>query len=230
MPDHTSIYNHDADKYHTLISKQPHLDELIEQIRNFSGLDIVDVGAGTGRLTAVLAPRAKSIVALDASDAMLQVTAKRLSQTGLTNWRTRAADNRNLPLAGSSADLIVAGWTICYLASSTNPDWSSNLHDVMTEFRRVLKPDGTIIIFETLGTGVEAPKPPEFLKDYYTALVQEYGFDHRWIRGDYEFDDISQAAELTAFFFGDKLAEQVRAQHSKRLPECMGIWWLHGHP
>ncbi|MFF2479974.1 class I SAM-dependent methyltransferase [Paenibacillus sp. NPDC058071] len=227
MPNHTNIYNHEAEQYHLLISKQPNLAPIIEEIKAFNGLDIVDVGAGTGRLTTVLAPHAKSIIALDASDAMLQVTAAKLEKAGLANWTTKVADHRKLPLEDQSADLIVAGWTICYLASTNVQNWRQNLQEVMAEMKRVLRPNGTIIIFETMGTGTETPDPPAFLKEYYSSLVRQYGFSHKWIRTDYEFDSVHQAEELTRFFFGEEIVNQVLEQNRICVPECAGIWWLH---
>lgn len=227
MPDHSSIYLHEAEKYEELISRQPKLGPIMEEIRAFAGLDIVDMGAGTGRLTTVLAPHAKSIIATDASAAMLQITADKLRKAGLTNWQTKVADHRKLPLPDNSADLFVAGWTICYLASSNAPDHKQNLQKVMAEIRRVLRPGGTVVLFETMGTGAETPDPPSFLQEYYASLAGEYGFTHKWIRMDYEFASISQAEELTRFFFGDELADRVLAQNLQRLPECAGIWWRH---
>lgn len=227
MPDHTSIYKNEAERYHLLIAKQPKLDKVIEEIKVFNELDIVDIGAGTGRLTTVLAPYAKTITSLDASASMLQVIATKLNSTGLANWTTIVADNRKLPLEDQSADLITAGWTIGYLANTHVQDWKNNLHEVITEMKRVLRPNGTIIIFETMGTGTETPNPPDFLKEYYSALVERYGFAHKWIRTDYEFESIQQAEELTRFFFGDELASKVLEHNLIRVPECAGIWWLH---
>ncbi|MCD9022088.1 class I SAM-dependent methyltransferase [Cohnella silvisoli] len=226
MPDHDHIYQQEAANYHELISKQPDLTVFIEEIRPISGLDIVDIGAGTGRLTTVLAPKAKSIVALDASEAMLEITAERLRQADLTNWTTQVSDHRKLPLADQSADLIVAGWTICYLGSTNVNNWEQNISEVIGEIKRVLRPNGTVIIFETLGTCFESPNAPDFLQQYYSALVDTYGFSHRWIRTDYEFDSIQQAERLTRFFFGDEVADRVIEQNLVRLPECAGVWWL----
>ncbi|GAB2718175.1 class I SAM-dependent methyltransferase [Paenibacillus thermoaerophilus] len=227
MPDHRTIYEQQAERYHLLISKQAGLRRAVESIRPCRGLDIADVGAGTGRLTVELAPEARSIVALDASEAMLRIAAERLKQAGLTNWRTQTADLRKLPLEDNSADLVVAGWSICYLAGSHNANWESNLRAIIGEARRVLRDKGTIVIFETMGTGFETPNPPDFLIPYYAALVETYGFSHRWVRTDYRFDDVRQAEELTRFFFGPELAERVAAERLVRLPECAGIWWLH---
>ncbi|NOU97745.1 methyltransferase domain-containing protein [Paenibacillus sp. LMG 31456] len=226
MPNHTSIYENEAEKYHELISKQADLDLWIEEIRPLNGLDIVDLGAGTGRFTASLAAKAKSIIALDASEAMLRITADRLTQAGLTNWRTQASDHRKLPLEDQSADLIVAGWSICYLGSTNVQDWEQNIHQVIGEIKRVLRSNGTVIIFETLGTGHDTPTAPDFLKSYYSMLVNNYGFSHKWIRTDYTFDSLLQAEELTRFFFGEELAERVINQNLVHLPECAGIWWL----
>ncbi|MFX3634308.1 MAG: class I SAM-dependent methyltransferase [Candidatus Pristimantibacillus sp.] len=227
MPDHNRIYKNEAEKYQLLIAKQPKLDKVIEEIRACHELDIVDIGAGTGRLTTALAPYAATITSLDASASMLQVIETKLNATGISNWTTILADNRRLPLEEQSADVITAGWTIGYLANADVDDWKNNLHEVITEMKRVLRPNGTIIIFETMGTGTETPNPPDFLKEYYSSLVERYGFAHKWIRMDYEFESIQQAEELTRFFFGDELASKVLEQNLMRVPECAGIWCLH---
>ena len=97
----------------------------------------------------------------------------------------------------------------------------------MAEMKRVLRPGGTAVIFETLGTGSEEPNPPtETLAAYYAYLENEQGFSTTWIRTDYQFESVSEAGELAGFFFGDDLAAQVTANEWVILPECTGIWWL----
>ncbi len=228
MPDHESIYRKEAARYDALITKQPALQACIHEIKPYAGLDIVDVGAGTGRLAAVLAGEARSIVATDASEAMLSIAADKLAAAGHANWRTVAADMRKLPLAEGSADLIVAGWSICYLGSSNNPSWEHDVDAVMKELRRVLRPGGAIVIFETMGTGFEQPNPPDFLLSYYSALTKKYGFSHKWIRLDYEFESAEQAEELTDFFFGeDRERADGFGSEAAHVPECAGVWWLY---
>jgi ubiquinone/menaquinone biosynthesis C-methylase UbiE len=228
MPDHESIYRKEAARYDALITKQPALQACIREIKPYAGLDIVDVGAGTGRLAAVLAGEARSIVATDASEAMLSIAADKLTAAGHANWRTIAADMRKLPLAERSADLIVAGWSICYLGSSNNPSWEQDVDAVMVELKRVLRPGGTIVIFETMGTGFEQPNPPDFLLSYYSALTEKYGFSHKWIRLDYEFESAEQAEELTDFFFGeDRERADGVGSDAAHVPECAGVWWLY---
>ncbi|MFC4303657.1 class I SAM-dependent methyltransferase [Cohnella boryungensis] len=226
MPDHDRIYEEEAAQYHELIARQSNLKAVIEEIAPIGGRDIVDMGAGTGRLSAVLAPEAKSLIALDAAEAMLQIAAARLHQAGLTNWTMQVADHRKLPLADDSADLVVSGWSICYLTGSNVPEWEENLKKIVTEIKRVLRRGGAAIIFETLGTGHETPSPPDFLRPYYAKLTGEYGFSHRWIRLDYAFENAEEAERLTRFFFGDELADKAASLGLTHLPECAGIWWL----
>src|SRR5690554_3683020 len=92
--------------------------------------------------------------------------------------------------------------------------------------KRVLRPGGTIILFETMGTGFETPHPPNFLKTYYSLLEDHYGFSHQWIRTDYQFKDLAEAAELTKFFFSEELSLRVVKDKLIKLPECAGVWWL----
>src|SRR5512132_2564314 len=150
------IYQSDGDRYEALVSRedyQGHILRAIDEIIKVDGLDIFDLGAGTGRLTLLLAPRARSIHAFDASAEMLRVCRDRLIASGLSNWQVDVADHRQLPIPDHSVDLIVSGWSVAYLVV-WNPDtWRAELEKWMSEMKRVLKPKGQIILFESLGTG-----------------------------------------------------------------------------
>jgi len=226
MPTHDEIYREQAERYEEMIRRQPDLSEVVNAICSFEGLDVLDLGAGTGRLSTFLAQEAGSLLCTDASQAMLDVLDRKLTELGIPrNWKTLAADHRRLPIPDRSFDLAVSGWSICYLASSSRPDWRRDLGDVIAELRRVLRPNGTIVIFETMGTGTETPAPPDFLTAYYAALEEEYGFKHRWIRMDYRFDSAAEAKQRTEFFFGEALAQQVEVNDWATVPECAGVWW-----
>lgn len=227
MPNHDEIYAKQAEMYERMISRQPSLAEVIREIRSYRDLDVADLGAGSGRLSCVIGGETKSLICTDSSQAMLDVLAEKMSALQHNHWTTVEADHRNLPLATASVDLVVSGWSVCYLASSNSPEWRGNLDQVMSEIRRVLRPGGTVIIFETMGTGTELPDPPDFLTEYYRVLEQEYGFEHRWIRLDYDFPSVEEAEELAGFFFGDEMAAKVKNNRWKTVPECAGIWWKH---
>jgi ubiquinone/menaquinone biosynthesis C-methylase UbiE len=224
MPDHKSIYNKEADNYERLVSREDYQGHILESIRkviSIEGLDVVEMGAGTGRLTCMLAPFAKSIVAYDSAAAMLEVASQRLSNMGLKNWRTEVADHRSLPAQDNVADLAISGWSICYLVDWNRKDWQTELDKGLCEMERVVKPGGTMIIIETQGTGFETPHPPKHLLEYFPYL-EKRGFSGTWFRTDYQFANKEEAHELTSFFFGEELAKQFSSEY---LPECTGLWW-----
>lgn len=221
------IYQSEGDRYEELIARedyQGNIPRAIDEIVNVDGLDILDLGAGTGRLTLFLAPRAKSIHAFDASAEMLRVCRERLIASGLSNWQVHVADHRQLPVTDHSADLVVSGWSVSYLAVWNQENGQAELDKWLTEMKRVLRKDGTIILFESLGTGNEEPIRLEHVESTYQWLDAN-GFEKTWIRTDYKFDSIEEAEELSRFFFGDELGDKVERNHWVILPECTGVWW-----
>lgn len=228
MASHEEIYSSEANAYDAMIGKQPNLLEIVNEIRPFRDLDVLDLGAGSGRLSTFIAPQAGSLICTDLSRSMLDVLDLKLNRLNqLKNWTTIEADHRNLPIADSSIDLVVSGWSICYLASTNNSDWENNLKFIFSELDRILKPNGTIIIFETMGTGTETPNPPDFLTSYYSLLENKYGFKHKWIRTDYHFESMAEAIRNTEFFFGEDVVTKIKENKWTTVPECAGVWWKH---
>ena len=221
------IYQSEGDRYQALVSRedyQGNIPRAIDEIINVNGLDVLDLGAGTGRLTLLLAPRVNSIRAFDVSAEMLRVGRQRLIASGLSNWQVDVADHRQLPVLDHSVDLIVSGWSVAYLVVWNPKTWRTELETSMNEMKRVLKPNGQIILFESLGTGNDTPIQLAHLQNYYPWL-DEAGFQHKWIRTDYQFESVEEAADLAGFFFGAEMADRIRLERLVILPECTGVWW-----
>ena len=228
MPTQEEIYKTEGDKYEALIAREDHQGNILKTLREITALEnclVLDLGAGTGRLACMLAPYVKGVRAFDISEEMLRVCREKFTKSGFSNWQVDITDHRHLPVADHSADLVVSGWSLSYLAV-WNPDtWRNELEVWLKEMRRVLKPGSYIVLYESLGTGNEAPIKLEHLKDFYPWL-DEKGFQHQWIRTDYKFESIAEADELSRFFFGDELGNRVRENEWVILPECTGVWWL----
>lgn len=232
MPDHDLIYRGDAERYDLLVRRedwQGNIAGTLFDVCPFEGLDVAELGAGTGRLTCLVAPRCRSIVAYDAAAAMLEVARTRLAATGAHNWRLEVAENRHLPLGDAQVDVALAGWTIGHTTVWQPGAWQDEVARVVREMERVVRPGGRLVILETLGTGSEEPfAPTEDLARYYAWLEQEAGFIHRWFRTDYRFESVAEADGCLRFFFGDDLADRIgrkRAAGSTVVPECTGLWW-----
>jgi len=222
------IYQSEGDRYEAMVAREDHqrnIPRALDEIVNVDGLDVMDLGAGTGRLAVMLAPRVRSMRAFDASAEMLRVCRERLAASGLTNWQVVVADHRSIPVEDHSADLVVSGWSVAYLYVWNPETWRLELEKWLGEMKRVLRQGSFIVLFESLGTGNESPIQLEHLKEYYPWL-DEAGFQHTWIRTDYQFESLEEAEELSRFFFGEELVEKVRRNNWVTLPECTGVWWL----
>lgn len=227
MPDQREIYNHHAERYQRLVSREDYQGNILPaltEIYPLEGHRVVELGAGTGRLTRLLAPLVRHIWLFDISHHMLEVASRFLETEGRRNWGLGVADHRSLPLRDSTADLVISGWSVSYLAVWGGEAWKREVRKALREMERVLGRKGTLILLETLGTGSEQPEAPEGLQGYYNCL-EEAGFRKKWIRTDYKFKSLQEAKDLVGFFFGEELASRVTKEKWVRLPECTGIWW-----
>jgi ubiquinone/menaquinone biosynthesis C-methylase UbiE len=230
MVDHfRKIYANKADLYERMVSREDYRGNILPALLEITPLDgqtVVELGAGTGRLTRLLGFYVQRIHAFDLSPAMLAVAKSTLELTGMTNWTLAVGDNRKAPVRDGFADLTIAGWSFGH-AQSWYPDtWRDEIDSALSEMARIVRPGGTIVILETMGTGQKQPAPPhEGLAAYYAWLENEHGFSYTWIRTDYQFESVAEADELTRFFFGDELADRIVREQMAILPECTGIWW-----
>jgi len=228
MPDLLDIFANQPAKYDLLVSREDYEGNLLSALREIAPFDektVVEFGAGSGRVTRLLAPHVRAIAAFDSSRPMLVEAARRLDELGLANWHLDVADHRRVPAPTGAADVAIAGWSICCLAVHNGIDWEKEVDAGLREMGRVVKPGGNIIIVETLGTGFQSPHPPDSLAAYYACLAAQ-GFQSTWIRTDYCFRSMAEATDLTTFFFGNEpvaALQEIKAGYV--LPECTGIWW-----
>ena len=142
-----------------------------------SGLTFLDIGCGTGAMSARLAKRGR-VVSADFSPLALDFSKRR----GLKNLV--AADAMNLPFADNSFDALVAMDILEHL-----PDDCA----AMSEFHRVLKPGGKVI--------ASVPAYPHLWSEHDIALMhhrryhrKEYG--DRFVRAGFSLDKLSHTMTL----------------------------------
>lgn len=97
---------------------------------------VLEVAAGTGLLTAAIAPRAGSVVATDYAENMLGVLRERMKRAGISNVETARRDIYALGYPPGSFDAVVAG-NVLHLV----PD----LDRAIGALCEVLRPGGKLI-------------------------------------------------------------------------------------
>jgi ubiquinone/menaquinone biosynthesis C-methylase UbiE len=230
MPSQEQIYLTEAEKYEALVVREDYpnnIQRALDEIVNVNGLDLLDLGAGTGRFAGMLAPRARSMRAFDLSAHMLAAARDKLRRSGSPRWLAAVADHRALPIPSQSADVMISGWSVSYTAVWNPKQWRAELDAWLEEARRVLRENGVIVLFESLGTGNESPVRLKHLENFYPWL-DEVGFQYKWIRTDYKFESLEEAEQLARFFFGDEMGDEVVKKNRVILPECTGVWWKKG--
>jgi SAM-dependent methyltransferase len=229
MSDAREVYLRYPEEYDALVRCEDRDGNLLRAIRglvSLEGADVVEFGAGTGRLTMLLSPHVLSIRAFDNAAAMVEVARRKFVETGAQNIAIEIADNARVPVPDATADIAVAGWTYGHQTVWSASGWRAPIEAALDEMIRVLRPGGTAVVIETLGTGHTTPfEPPRALGRYYDLLARDYGCDRIWIRTDYEFPSAPEGERLIERFFGAERARRFAAMGGTTLPECTGLWW-----
>ena len=225
--DYRETYARHAERYDSLVAAEDSEQRLLPALQSLAklkGARVLEVGVGTGRLTRLLAPLAAHITGVEREPGMLAVARRHLA--AYPSCRIVLGELDALPVAAGSFDVALAGWVFGQLRQQRRADWRSHIGRGLAELQRALRPRGTLIVIEALGTGFTEPAPPSpELADYYAWLEREQGFTRRALRTDYAFASVARAAELTRFFFGEELARRIEEEALTQLPECTGIWW-----
>jgi SAM-dependent methyltransferase len=104
---------------------------------------VLDVACGPGVVTAAIAPAAASVVALDATDAMLEKARARCARAKLENVLFRRGDAEHLPFDEAQFDGVVTRLAVHHFA---------NPQRALTEMFRVLRPGGTAVIVDVVSS------------------------------------------------------------------------------
>jgi ubiquinone/menaquinone biosynthesis C-methylase UbiE len=96
-----------------------------------------DAACGTGRHSAYLASLGHKVIGVDTSPEMLARAREKMP-----DGEFHEADVYDVPLADDSVDLVVCAIALAHVA---------DLHSVLTEFVRVLRPNGHLVISDSRG-------------------------------------------------------------------------------
>jgi SAM-dependent methyltransferase len=165
------------------------------------GVDrVVEVGAGTGRLTLELVHRASQVVAIEPAAPLREILTQKLSSTdGGDRVVVTPGFFDALPVADAWADLVVA-------CSALTPELRHGGDAGIREMERVCRPGGTVVIVWPNNLG----------------WLAEWGFEYVSFAGEMfvDFASREEAEELAAIFYPDT----VVGGDTRRIPyDALGV-------
>jgi ArsR family transcriptional regulator len=98
---------------------------------------VLEIGVGTGGLLTELAGRAKQVIGVDHSPAMLDEARRRLCEQGVTGVELRLGEMTHLPLPDAAVGCVVANMVLHHAADPAT---------VLAEIRRVLVPGRVLLL------------------------------------------------------------------------------------
>jgi len=102
-------------------------------------ITIVDLGAGEGMISQLLAERAKKVICVDSSKSMVRLGTDLSKRKGLANLEYKLGDIEKVPLAAKSVDLALMSQSLHH---AQKPEVA------LAEAFRVLKPGGQLIVID----------------------------------------------------------------------------------
>jgi SAM-dependent methyltransferase len=165
---------------------------------------VVEVAAGTGRLTLALVDRARHVLAIEPAGPLREILNLKLSRAD-HGHRARVVDGffDALPVADDYADLVIA-------CSALTPDPEHGGETGLAEMERVCRPGGRVVI----------------VWPNHISWLAAHGFRHvNFDDGEMfvEFASPDEAAELTEIFY-PRGSEEVRRRGWRRVPyEALGV-------
>ncbi|MEK9772393.1 MAG: metalloregulator ArsR/SmtB family transcription factor [Opitutae bacterium] len=102
-------------------------------------ITIVDLGAGEGMISQLLADRAKKVICVDSSKSMVRLGTDLAKRKGLSNLEYKLGDLEKIPLSAKSVDLALMSQSLHH---AHKPEVA------LAEAFRVLKPGGQLLVID----------------------------------------------------------------------------------
>jgi ubiquinone/menaquinone biosynthesis C-methylase UbiE len=138
-----SYFSSNAENWEKLRSLHVHEEDVEHAMQAILGRQgiktLIDLGTGTGRVLTLFAPLAEQAIGVDSSREMITMARANVERTGLRQAQVRQNDIYALPFPNAMADLITVHQVLHFLDDPQR---------ALTEARRILKPDGRLLIVD----------------------------------------------------------------------------------
>jgi ubiquinone/menaquinone biosynthesis C-methylase UbiE len=228
MPNMSEIYQHHAAEYDELVNHEDYENNLgraLHTMFDFNDKVVCEYGCGTGRLTKLYIEQAAQAYCYDREPHMLARFQVNLAPH-LPKISWGLLDNLAQPALDQKVDFVMEGWSFGHTIMDHQAQMAEVVATLVRNGTAVVKPEGTLIFIETLGSNSAVPQPPTpALADFYTLLETTHGFQRVVVKTDYRFADVASAERVFSFFFGAQMAQGIRERNSPLVEEFTGVWY-----
>jgi ubiquinone/menaquinone biosynthesis C-methylase UbiE len=192
----------------------PPLVDVIHDMFNLNGKEIVDVGSGSGISTFDLAKHAMTIIGVEPEKSMRDLAEKRALELGISNVRFIEGRAEAIPLDESSVDMVTAFTATMYPPEEIVPQF-------VAEASRVVKPRGLVLAVD-VAPGGYGGELADIIKDKdadieawvkHRAFVDDAGFSYTDVEQIQEYGSLEKITSTYGFIFGRRAIDYLRARH-----------------
>ena len=193
----------------------PPMMEVIHEMFNLSGKEILDVGSGSGLSTFPLAKYAKTVIGVEPEKSMRELAEEKALELGILNCKFIEGQAEAIPLDDSSVDIVTAFTATLYPPKEKVPKF-------IAEASRIVK-NGGLIIDVDVAPGWYGGELAEIIGDEdadveawnrHRAFVDDAGFSYKDIDQIQDYGSLENIVGTYGFIFGGKAIDHLRA-HNK---------------
>ena len=138
---------------------------VVAEARVEGGMTVLDMGCGSGQLTLPIARRGARVVAVDVSDAMIELLHENLDREGLENVSSKVIALERLTLPPASLDVVVSNYALHHLTDAEK-------RRLLAAVRVWLRPAGRLVVGDLmLGRGGD-PRDRAIIAEKVVALAR----------------------------------------------------------
>jgi ubiquinone/menaquinone biosynthesis C-methylase UbiE len=130
------------------------------QYVDFKDKVVLDIGAGTGRLTIPISTSAKKIYAIEPEKETFDYLKEKIKKAHIKNIEIKKASAEKIPYPNNFFDAIICAWILPYI----------DLEKSLDEIKRVLKKEGYLLVIDHYGKDdwekLAVIENPKYIKRY----------------------------------------------------------------